>query len=357
MTGPPPSQRKLRIAQVAPLWTKIPPATYGGIELLVGLLCEELTRLGHEVTLFASGDSKTSAKLRPVCDRNALDAMAIGEMANYEYYATSAIAEALRSAEDFDVIHFHTGCEHIPLGALARKPVLFTMHTQLGPDDRWVLEKYPQVPVAAISRFQIEGLPEQVRERIPVIYNGCDFSAFEPSFEPGKHLVFLGRMSHDKNPLDAIHIAKKMGMPIVLAGNAQGKKEVDYFQKNVKPLINGNDVRYIGLVDHPRKNKLLREAAALLFPVQWNEPFGLVMIEAMACGTPVVARTMGSIAEVVDDGITGYRNPSMDALADLVKPALALDRRKVREHAEAKFGYRRMVEEYLDLYGKMTNVE
>lgn len=344
---------KLRIAQVAPLWTKVPPETYGGIELLVGLLTDELVRRGHEVTLFGTGDSETTGSLRAVCDVHVLEGMAAGAIANYEYYANAAVAEALLASGEFDVIHFHIGCEHIPSGALAKTPVLFTMHTQLGPDDAWVLKKYPQVSVAAISRFQIREVPGNCRPPIPVVYNGCDFDAFEPSFEPGKYLVFLGRLSHDKNPLDAIRIAKRAGMPIILAGNSQGKKEVDYYERNIKPLLNDNDVKHIGLVDHPRKNKLLREAAALLFPVQWHEPFGLVMIEAMACGTPVIAHNMGSIAEVVDNGITGFHADSIEAMNDLVAPALALDRRKVRAHAEQRFGYRRMVDDYLKVYASL----
>jgi glycosyltransferase involved in cell wall biosynthesis len=224
------------------------------------------------------------------------------------------------------------------------------MHTQLGPDDTWVLKKYPDVPVTAISRFQIHAAQSLPRPNIPVVYNGIDFDAFTPEFAPGKYLVFLGRLSYDKNPLDAIRLAKKAGMPIILAGNAQGKKEVAYFESEIEPLIDGENVQYAGLVNHAQKNKLLREAAALLFPVQWHEPFGLVMIEAMACGTPVVAHNLGSISEVVDNGITGYHATSIDAISDLIAPALALDRRKVREHAMERFGYRRMVDAYLKIY-------
>lgn len=347
------TDRRLRIAQVAPLWTKVPPATYGGIELLVGLLSDELARRGHEVTLFATSDSSTAGSLRAVCDGNVLDGMARGAVADYEYYANAAVAGALRAAEEFDLLHFHIGNPWIPMGALAKTPALFTMHTQLGVDDEWILKKNPQASVVAISRFQIRALPEPLREKIPVVYNGCDFDAFEPAFEPGSYLVFLGRLSHDKNPLDAIRIAKKAGMPIVLAGNSQGKKEVDYFEREIRPLINGDDVKYLGLVNHAQKNKLLREAAALLFPVQWHEPFGLVMIEAMACGTPVVAHNLGSIAEVVDNGVTGFHAGSIEAMSDLVGPALALDRRAVRAHAMGRFGYRRMVDDYEKIYASL----
>jgi len=345
---------KLRIAQVAPLWTKVPPATYGGIELLVGLLTDELVRRGHDVTLIGTGDSRTTAKLRAIHDVNILDAMAAGSVANYEYYANAAVAEALLAQDEFDIIHFHIGCDHIPSGALAKRPVLFTMHTQPGPDDAWVLQKFPQVPVAAISRFQVKDLQAAPgRAEIPVVYNGCDFDAFDPSYEPGKYLVFLGRLSYDKNPLDAIRIAEKAGMPIVLAGNALGKKEVAYYESEIEPLIDGDAVKYIGLVDHAQKNELLRNAAALLFPVQWHEPFGLVMIEAMACGTPVIAHNLGSIAEVVDNGVTGFHATSIEALGDLVPKALALDRKTVCAHAMGRFGYQRMVDDYLKIYASL----
>ena len=349
MTSSPPPKRTLRIAQVAPLWTKVPPATYGGIELLVSLLTDELVRRGHEVTLFGTGDSLTSGILRPVCDENVLDGMSAGKIANYEYYGNAAVTEALLAADQFDIIHFHIGCEHIPSGVLTQTPVLFTMHTQPGVDDSWVLRKYPQVPVAGISHFQVQALEVRGR-KIPVVYNGCDFTTFDPSYAPGSYLVFLGRLSYDKNPLDAIRIAREVGMPIILAGNAQGKKEMAYFESEIEPLINGENVKYIGLVNHAQKNKLLREAAAMLVPVQWNEPFGLVMIEAMACGTPVVAHNLGSISEVVDQGITGYHANSIDAMAALVPQALQLPREIVRSQAESRFSYQRMVDDYLDIY-------
>jgi len=353
MTDSPPQKRRLRIAQVAPLWTKVPPATYGGIELLVSLLTDELVRRGHEVTLFGTGDSRTSGTLRAVCDENVLDGMSAGKIANYEYYGNAAVTEALLAADQFDVIHFHIGCEHIPSGALSGTPVLFTMHTQPGVDDSWVLRKYPRVPVAGISRFQVQALEIPERKDIPVVYNGCDFSTFDPAYEPGSYLVFLGRLSYDKNPLDAIRIAKEVGMPLILAGNAQGKKETAYFESEIEPLINDEDIKYIGLVNHAQKNKLLREAAAMLVPVQWNEPFGLVMIEAMACGTPVVAHNLGSISEVVDQGITGFHANSINAMAALVPRAIALPRQTVRSQAEKRFSYQRMVDDYLDIYNSL----
>jgi len=343
-------RRTLRIALIAPLWINIPPATYGGIELMIKLLADELVRHGHDVTLFATGESRTNAKLRPICAGNIMDMMSAGTAAIYEYYGNACVADALSAARDFDIFHFHIGNQWIPMGALSEKPVLFTLHTQPGGDDEWIIRRYPQVPLAAISECQVKSLAGRHPGKIPVVYNGCDFSTYDPSFEPGSYLAFLGRMSYDKNPLGAIRIAKEAGLPLVLAGLPQSAKEEKYFEQEIKPLIDGVSVRYIGAVNHAQKNRLLRGAAALLFPVQWEEPFGLVMIEAMACGTPVIGHALGSVREVVDQGITGYYSESVESMCGLVPRALALDRATVRQRAQERFSYQRMVDDYLRLY-------
>ncbi len=343
-----PVEKKLRIAQVAPLWTPIPPTTYGGIELVVHLLGEELVRRGHQVTLFASGDSKTSGKLRSVCERNLLDLMTDCEASVYEYYTNAIVTEALLAAEEFDVIHFHVGPQWVPMGALCKAPALFSLHTFLSEDDQWVVKRYPRVPLCAISRFQVTSVGGG--QEIPVVYNGCDFDAYDPCYEPGRYLAFLGRMSFDKNPLDAIRIAKAVGLPLLLAGRPQDAEESEYFETQIKPLIDGERVRYLGPVNHAQKNELLRGAAALLFPVQWAEPFGLVMIEAMACGTPVVACDLGAVREVVDPGVTGFYHESVGELADLTRLAIGLDRAAVRRRAAERFSFQRMVDDYLKIY-------
>ncbi len=340
----------LRIAQVAPLWTPIPPRTYGGIELIMKLLVDELVARGHQVTLFGSADSATAATLRPVVEANLLDWFAEGKGCCFEYYAASAMAQVLRAQSEFDVIHYHLGAAWLPLAALAAAPGLFTLHTAPHVDDEWVLRRWPEVALAGISHCQIKALGLRLGREFPVVYNGCDFRAYQPSFEPGKYLAFLGRMSPGKNPVDAIRIARAVNLPIILAGQPQQGTEEQYFAEEVTPLIDGERVRWIGVVNHAQKNELLRNAAALLFPVQWDEPFGLVMIEAMACGTPVVAYRRGSVEEVVDDGITGFHAGVMDALAGLVPRALTLDRRTVREHAQKRFGFEQMTDEYVALY-------
>ena len=341
---------RLRIAQVAPLWTRIPPATYGGIELLLKLLIDELVARGHDVTLFGPADSATSAKLHPVCDVNLSTLFERGEGYCFEYYANSAVAEVLRRASDFDVIHYHLHLGWLPLAATTATPGIFTVHTSPHFDDEFVMQRWPQVPVVGISKCQMHAAGVRLGRKFPVIYNGCDFGAYDASFTPGSYLAYLGRLSAEKNPRDAIRIAAAAGWPLVLAGQPQNQAERRYFTEEVEPLIDGEQVRWIGAVNHPQKNELLRNAAALLFPIQWDEPFGLVMIEAMACGTPVVAHRRGSVAEVVDDGVTGFHAGVMDALTELVPRAVKLDRAAVRAHAMARFGFQKMVDEYLELY-------
>lgn len=345
--------KNLRIAQVAPLWTRIPPATYGGIELLMKLLIDELAARGHEVTLFASGDCLTAAKLHPVCELNLTELCTRGEAYCFEYYASSAMAEVLAHASEFDVIHYHLSTAWLPLAAATPTPGLFTIHTCPHVDDEFVFRRWPQVAVNGISRCQMHATGVRLGRQFPVVYNGCDFGAYDPSFEPGRYLAFLGRMSPEKNPLDAIRIARAADLPIVLAGQPQNAKEQAYFAEQIQPLIDGEMVRWIGPVNHPQKNELLRHAAALIFPILWDEPFGLVMIEAMACGTPVVAHRRGSVEEVIDDGVTGFHSGVIDGLAELVPQALALDRRKVRAQAELRFSYQAMVDAYEEVYRRM----
>jgi glycosyltransferase involved in cell wall biosynthesis len=345
----------LRIGLVPPLWTPIPPKTYGGIELMVHLMTEELVRQGHDVTLFGTADSRTSARLEPVCEQNMLDYMAATDACVYEAFANAAVARVLARAAGYDVLHFHIGMHWVPFATLVDTPSIFTIHTFPSYDDRWLARNFPGVALAGISHYQAAQLAEGAGREIPVVHNGCDLASFQPRYEPGRYLAFLGRMSHDKNPLDAIRIARSAGMPIVLAGQPQQAKEEAWFDKEIRPLIDGESVLYIGPVDHGQKNELLRNAAALIFPIQWPEPFGLVMIEAMACGTPVLAHALGSVPEVVDPGITGYHAATIQEMHALLPATLALDRHRVREHAETRFSFARMVERYLEVYGRMKD--
>jgi len=341
---------RLRIAQVAPLWTRIPPSTYGGIELLMKLLIDELVARGHDVTLFSSGDCLTSAKLHATVETNLIDRITAQEMYMSEYYLNSTMAEVLREARHFDIIHYHLSSAWIPFAAAAQAPGLFTMHTSPHLDDEWVMRRWPEVPVAGISHCQMHAASLKLGRHFPIVHNGCDFDAYDPCYESGRYVAYLGRISPEKNPLGAIKIAQAAGVPIVLAGQPQNQKEANYFADHIEPLIDGESVQWIGAVNHPQKNQLLRHAGALIFPIQWEEPFGLVMIEAMACGCPVVAHRRGSVEEVVENGITGYHTGVIDAMAELVPQALTLERRRVRENAVERFGYVKMVDAYEALY-------
>jgi glycosyltransferase involved in cell wall biosynthesis len=276
-----------------------------------------------------------------------------GEAYIFEYYANGMMTDALRAAGDFDIIHSHLSPAWLPLGALSPTPVVWTMHTNPHLDDDWALARYPQVHAVGITAEQMHAQSLKHDREFPIVYNGCDFDAYEPCYEGGEYLAFLGRMSPQKNPRDAIRIAKACDLPIVLAGQPQNADEQRYFAEEIMPLVDGDRVRWLGPVNHPQKNELLRGAAALLFPIQWDEPFGLVMIEAMACGTPVIAHRRGSVAEVVEEGVTGFSSGVIDGLADLVPQALALDRRQVRERARGRFGSERMVDQYVELYRKI----
>ena len=235
---------------------------------MVHLLTEELVRRGHDVNLFASGDSRTSANLRAICDYNVMEMMARGEAYEYECYAMSSFADALREADSFDLIHCHLGFSGIPLSVLSRIPILHTIHTAVTVDNQWVLKRYPDASVVAISHTQVACVPAERRQNMRVIYNSCDVNAYEFSETPGKYLAFLGRMGAHKNPLDAILVAKEVGLPIILAGLPMTSDEEIYFTEKVKPLIDGKNVIHIGPVNHSEKKDFLKNAAAFLFPIK-----------------------------------------------------------------------------------------
>jgi glycosyltransferase involved in cell wall biosynthesis len=241
----------------------------------------------------------------------------------------------------------------MPFSTAARRPLLHTMRTKLSTDEIWLLLRYLEIPVVAISHSQISALPEERRKTIPIIYNSVDFNSYDFSPAMGTHLAFLGRMAPHKGPVQAIEIARKVGLPILLGGAPACGLEASFFAAEVNPLIDGKNIVYIGPVDHAAKCELLRNAAALLFPIQWEEPFGLVMIEAMACGTPVVACRRGSVPEVVESGVTGLYGETADDLVPLVSQAMSFDRSEVRARSKSRFHFIHMVDDYETLYGKL----
>lgn len=348
------SRARLRIAQVAPLWLPVPPADYGGAERIVDWLTRWLVAQGHDVTLVASGDSSTPARLVPVVPRHLTRMMREGAAERHEPYVAAAVAWALERAHAFDVVHMHLEPHWIPVASRAACPVVFHLHTALSCDDVWALERHPDVHAVGISREQLAPLSAEARARTPIIPNGCDFDEYPFSDAHAGYLLFLGRMGPHKDPVAAIEVARAAGMPLILAGAPVDDRERAYFEAHVRPRVDGERVRWVGPVGGATKLELLRRAAALLFPIRWGEPFGVVMIEAMACGTPVVACARGSVPEVVDPGVTGFYAESPDRLAPLVREAIALPRRPVRQRARERFSRGRMAAACEELYARLA---
>jgi glycosyltransferase involved in cell wall biosynthesis len=340
----------LRIGIVAPLWLPVPPITYGGIERHLHGLVEELVRRGHDVTLFASGDSHTSAKLVAVCPRGVAETMDAGEASFYEPYLNASLAAALAASASFDLLHCHVGCAAIPLAEAARCPVLHSVHTGLTRDDAWVLERHPDVALTALSARQLEPLPAARRAPVRVVPYGFDFTRCGADPGPAEHLAFLGRMAPHKGPDAAIAIAREAGRPIHLAGAPVTAEDRAWFARVVEPEVDGRDVVWLGAVDDAGKDALFRRAAAFVFPISWEEPFGLVMLEALARGVPVLATRRGSVPEVVEPGVTGFVADAPADLAGQVAAAARLDRTAVRAAAARRFSVSSMVDAYEAAY-------
>ncbi len=335
----------MRIAQIAPLAESVPPKLYGGTERVVAWLIDELVQLGHEVTLFASGDSRTLGRLQPVWPR----ALRLGRPKSDPAAAMTALLEAVaQQAERFDVIHAHIDWLHLPLLTRLKIPFVTTMHGRLDlPGLTGVAGNFPDARFISISGNQRAPLDEVNWQG--TVYHGLPAGMFHPSFEPGSHLAFLGRLTADKGPEAAIRIAKAAGMPLRIAAKVP-RGERGYFKERLEPLIDGEQVQLTGEVNDATKEKFLARATALLFPIDWPEPFGLVMIEAMACGTPVIAFRSGSVPEVIDDGLTGFIVGGEEEAVDAIKRVGSLDRRKVRKRFEQRFTAKRMTQDYLRHY-------
>jgi glycosyltransferase involved in cell wall biosynthesis len=342
----------MRIAQLAPLAESIPPKLYGGTERVVAWLVDELVALGHEVTLFASGDSRTRAKLEAVWPR----ALRLGRPRSDPMAAQAALLEAVsRRASEFDVIHVHVDWLPLPLLTRLGVPFLTTTHGRLDlPGLADVVRLFPDAPYVSISNNQSSALPDA--NWIGTVYHGMPVDLFRPSFERGSYLAFLGRLTAEKGPEAAIRVARAAKMPLRIAAKVP-RGERGYFKNTIEPQIDGTDVQLIGEVNDRAKEQFLAGAAALLFPIDWPEPFGLVMIEAMACGTPVIAFRSGSVPEVIDDGITGFVVGGEDEAIAAIRRIGELDRRRVRAQFEQRFAAGRMAKEYLRHYEALIDAK
>lgn len=339
----------MRIGMIAPLEMRVPPVAYGGIELVVSLLTEELVRRGHDVTLFASGDSVTDARLVPACSthlRGTSHHKGILNMMN--------VATCLARADSFDVIHNHTVYEGMAMAELACRPMLSTLHWTLYEDWPRVFAHY-QGWYNTLSRSFKRQLPFK-HGFVGVIHNGLDVDSypFNGNAGRGDHLLFLSRLSREKGAHLAISVARRLGRRLVLAGNVASDDE-EYFRTSVLPQIDGDQVQYVGEVDYDRKRDLLQQAHCLLAPLAWEEPFGLFMVEALACGTPVIGLNRGSVPEVVKHGETGFVVDTLEEMAAAVGRVDSIDRWRCRLDAQTRFNYRTMVDRYLAAYERVAS--
>lgn len=336
----------MRIAQVAPLWERVPPFRYGGIELIVSLVTDELVRRGHEVTLFASGDSITKAKLQSVHDQALRLDKKIKEHALYEQMMLSKLYQ---QAHHFDIIHSHVGCAALPYSVFVKTPTIHTTHGIFTPDNEKVFRQFAWQPYTSISEAQRE--PRLGLNYIHTVYNGIDTNAYsfqEKSAQP-PYLAFVGRLSPEKGPEGAIKIARATGLPLKMAGKVDVVDQT-YYQEQLKPLIDGEQIQYLGEVTHEEKVQLLSSATVTLFPITWREPFGLVMIESMATGTPVIGMALGSVPEVIAHQKTGFVCHTLEEMIEAVPEAMKLSRQTCRDYVIERFSVNSMVDEYERAY-------
>jgi glycosyltransferase involved in cell wall biosynthesis len=341
---------RLRIAQVSPLYEQVPPAFYGGTERVVAYLTDELVKRGHDVTVFASGDSTTSATLvAPVSRALRRDPTAHDDLSPH----VIELARVFERADEFDVIHCHVDYLAFPFGRLVRTPTLHTLHGRLDlPHLVPVFREFCDVPLVSISQAQRAPLRDLALKWAGTVHHGLPLDQFPYAAERGRYLAFLGRVSPEKRVDLAIAVARETGAPLRIAAKVDAADR-DYFDQQVRPLLDTPLVEFIGEIGDAEKPRFLGDALALLFPVDWPEPFGLAMIESLACGTPVIARGCGSVPEIVASGRTGFIVDSLDELVDAVKRIGIIDRAACRRHVEERFSASRMADDYEDIYRRL----
>jgi glycosyltransferase involved in cell wall biosynthesis len=343
----------MKIAQIAPLWERVPPPAYGGIELVVGLLTDELVKRGHEVTLFASGDSITAAKLESVHPQALrLDP----NVREYGIYEMLQLVQVYERAAEFDIIHSHMGCAALPYATLSKTPTVHTLHGIFTPDNAKMFtyaKKQPYISISNAQRVQSLGL-----NCVSTVYNSIDVDShkFFPESDSPAYLAFLGRLSPEKGPHHAIEIAKAVGIPLKMAGKVD-PVDVEYYETQIKPHIDGEFIQFLGEADHHMKNDLMGRAMATLFPITWKEPFGLVMIESMAAGTPTIAMNMGAVPEVVSDGVSGFICNNVEECIAAVGKIPTLSRQACRNYVATNFGVERMAYGYEEVYRQILEAK
>jgi glycosyltransferase involved in cell wall biosynthesis len=336
----------MKIAQIAPLMESVPPRLYGGTERIVSYLTDELVRLGHDVTLFASADSVTAAELVG-CASVAL--RLDGNVRDPIPYYMLMLDRVRELAEEFDILHFHIDQFHFPLFRRMADRTVTTLHgRQDCPDLKPLYLGFSEMPLVSVSNDQRQ--PIANANFVATVHHGIPTDLHEPIYNPrGGYVAFLGRISPEKRPDRAIQIARTLGIPLKIAAKVD-KVDEAYFREQIAPLLSDPGAEFIGEIDERSKAEFLGEALALLFPIDWPEPFGLVMIEAMACGTPVLAFRRGSVAEIIDQGVTGAIVDTMDEAVRMLPRVIALDRHAVRRRFEQRFSSARMATDYVALY-------
>ncbi len=346
----------MRIAQVAPLYESVPPRLYGGTERVVSYLTEELVRQGHYVTLFASGDSITSARLWPICPRALrLQGGSAAPLAPLAHHLMM-VERVIQEADEFDVVHFHL--DYLPFSQIRRQETaaLTTLHGRLDIPDLFPLfREFDDMHLVSISDAQRRPMPWV--DWLATVHHGLPESLYPAQLQEGKYLAFLGRISPEKRVDRAIEIAARVGMPLRIAAKIDPADQA-YFDKEIRRLLDRPGVEFIGEIGEHEKAEFLGNASALLFPIDWPEPFGLVMIEAMACGTPVIAFRQGSVPEIIEGGRTGYIVDTVEQAAEAARNIHLIDRRLCRARFEQRFSARQMCKQYVRAYqGVMRGTE
>lgn len=336
----------MKIAQISPLVERVPPPAYGGTERIVGLLCDELVRRGHDVTLFASGDSVTLAKLESVHPRALRHDPSVKE---YGIYDMLQLAKIYDRADEFDIIHSHVGCLSLPYASLVKTPTVHTLHGIFTPDNEKLFQYARNQPYVSISNSQRD--PRLNLNCVATVYNGLDPKIYDfyPQPQNPPYLAFLGRFSPEKGPHLAIEIAKRTGWTLKMAGKID-RVDREFFEQEIEPQIDGKQIQFLGEANHAQKTVLMGNAVATLFPITWREPFGLVMIESMAVGTPVIAINLGSASEVIVHGKTGFLCNSVEEAVAAIGKVGNLNRYDCRQQVLDNFSVKTMVDGYEAVY-------
>ncbi len=339
----------MKIAQVAPLWESVPPQRYGGTERIVSYLTEELVRQGHDVTLFASGDSVTAARLKAACPQ----ALRLNNgIFNRDAPQILLQEWAFRAmAKEFDIVHSHLDFLGFSTARRCGTPVVTTLHGRLDlPELVPVFREFSEMPLISISESQRRPLP--FSNWVGTVHHGLP-DLYRPHYEPGQYLAYLGRISPEKRPDHAITLAKRVGIPLKMAAKVDPADEA-YFRAEIEPMMRHPLIEFVGEITDEEKDEFIGNAIALVCPYDWPEPFGIVLIEALACATPVLAYRRGSIPEIIESGVTGFISETLEEMTSSVTNLGTIDRRACRESFDFRFTAKRMVSDYLKIYGEVV---